>query len=76
MAKHRTNTAWVRHVMESAPTGALGQAFVIEAIRRYAEECASADASAMDTPLLSGAAWKATAQYVADQYKLNYERNR
>lgn len=61
MPKHKTNTQVVRGLMEFAKSGPLMQAFVIEALRRYADQCAAADPAVFDSPLMSGRAWHACA---------------
>lgn len=58
MARHKTNTEAVVELMDWAKSGPLMQAFVLEAIRKYADLCAAADPSALDTPMLNGRAWK------------------
>ena len=68
----RTNTAFVSYVMTHCPTGALGQAFVIEAIRRYAEQIADLDPAVIGNALFSGEAWKQTAEFILAEYDQNY----
>jgi len=53
-----TNVAFVARIMEFSRSGALAQLFVVEAIRRYAAQCAEAPADKMNTPIISGAQWK------------------
>ena len=53
----KTNTEFLTDLMDFAKSGPLMQAFVIEALSKYAERCASADPAVFDSPLLSGAAW-------------------
>lgn len=59
-----TNTQFVARIMERAQSGALAQLFVIEAIRKYAEACASAAPEKMDVGFITGAQWKRTAQEI------------
>ena len=54
--KQKTNVQFIRHLMETSRHGALMQAFVLEAIERYAVLCSKAGAEAFDSSLLSGAA--------------------
>jgi hypothetical protein len=61
MAHRKTNTKFVRDLMEYARSGPLMQAFVVEAISKYAERCAAADPPDFDSPMLSGVAWHACA---------------
>lgn len=62
-----TNAEFMDRIMNFCPTGALVQAFVLEALRRYAEQVADPAVNIQDTPLLSGKAWKRTGVWVLDQ---------
>lgn len=62
-----TNSEFIDRIMSFCPTGALVQAFVLEALRRYAEDVADPAVQIPDTPLLSGQAWKRTGVWVLDQ---------
>lgn len=53
-----SNVQLISRLMERAKSGPLAQVFVVEAVRRYAEQCATADASKMDLGPISGAHWK------------------
>lgn len=53
----KTNTQFITDLMEFAKSGPLMQAFVLEAISKYAERCAEADPSVFDSPLMNGTAW-------------------
>jgi|HubBroStandDraft_1064217.scaffolds.fasta_scaffold198047_2 hypothetical protein len=64
MTRRRTNTAFLRDVMEHSPTGALMQAFVLEALRRYADAVAAADPADLDSALISGTAWHKCATHL------------
>lgn len=55
MSVRETNIEFVTRIMESGSP--LRQAFIIEAISRYAAQCATLPAETFDTPYLSGAAW-------------------
>ncbi|KAF1049307.1 hypothetical protein [Xylophilus sp.] len=57
----RTNTEVVTDLMGFARSGPLMQAFVLEAISRYAKQVQAADPRLLDSPFLSGAAWQACA---------------
>lgn len=72
--KQRTNVQFIRHLMEYSRHGALMQAFVLEAIERYATLCTQADAKTFDTSLLSGAAWHGCAVEVAEGLRQHYGR--
>jgi hypothetical protein len=66
--KTQTNIQKVNHLMIMNPGGPLSQAFIIEAVRRYAAEVVDAGVPA-DNPraIISPAAWHATAAAIADQ---------
>lgn len=66
----QSNTEFVAELMEFSRYGALSQLFVIEAIRRYAEEVAKAEP--VDSGLISGVAWKAVAEDIQTQLKAKY----
>lgn len=55
MAKRETNVQAVKRLMESGSP--LMQAFVIEAITKYANVCAEQPAEVFDSSLLHGQAW-------------------
>lgn len=55
---HETNADFVARLMESAKAGPIAQLFIIEAVRKYAEACATADPKRMETGIISGAQWK------------------
>lgn len=50
--------------MEFSRFGVLAQAFVIEALARYAAVVAASTAEALDSPGLSGAAWVGLAKEI------------
>jgi hypothetical protein len=54
----KTNVEFVTEIMEHAASGPLMQAFVIEALAKYARACVEASAESLDTPMLNGFAWK------------------
>jgi hypothetical protein len=57
---YETNEQFVSRVMGDKQSD-LTSIFVIEAIRRYAAQCAETDAAKLDTGPISGHAWKRTA---------------
>ena len=58
--KTQTNVQLVKHMMEQSSQGALMQAFIIEAIRKYAE--LTLNAQPWDKAFISQDAWKACAR--------------
>jgi hypothetical protein len=66
--KTQTNIQKVNHLMIMNPGGPLSQAFILEAVRRYAAELVQAGPPD-DNPraLISPKAWHATAVAMADQ---------
>lgn len=64
---HETNEQFVARVMEFAKSGPIMQIFIVEALRKYAEACAVADAAKMDTGPISGHAWKRCAIELRDE---------
>ena len=68
----RSNVMKVRDLMEQSPYGALGQAFVIEAIRHYSEQVATSPAEQFeDNPkaFINPAVWQAIAKDVQERMK-------
>lgn len=65
MSLRKTNEQVISDIMSFAPTGPLAQAFIMEAVARYAKQVAEAP-TMPDTPMLSGEAWKRTAIYIND----------
>ena len=68
----KTNQAWIKDIMNFAPTGMLGEVFVIEAVRRYAEQVAAAEPLKGGAMLIDGDAWKRTGEWIKAQYDSNY----
>jgi len=56
------NAAFVARLMSFSDHGALMQAFVLEALRRYADQCVKAGPDVFESPLLSGKAWHGCAK--------------
>lgn len=71
--KRETNEELIIRMMNFSPTGALSQAFIIEAISRYADQVASAE-SVPDSPFLSGKAWKHTGEWIKSQVDSHLSR--
>jgi hypothetical protein len=61
---HETNADFVARLMEFSRCGPIAQLFIIESVRRYAEQCAEADPKKMETGIISGAMWKRCAQEI------------
>lgn len=59
--KQKTNTAWLRDLMEFSDSGALMQAFVLTAIEKYAAQCIDAGPERFESGMFSGAVWVRTA---------------
>ena len=74
MPTHETNTEFLERVMNFCPHGALIQAFVLEALNRYAAQVADPDVHVPDTPLLSGQAWKLTALWMQGQLERHFDQ--
>jgi hypothetical protein len=66
--KTQTNIQKVNHLMIMNPGGPLSQAFIIEAVRRYAAELVEAGPPAENPrAIINPMAWHATAAAIADQ---------
>ena len=71
MQRRETNVEFVTRIMEyGCPTGALVQPFIIEAIRRYAAECAVNPIP--ENGLISPEAWMETAQWITSELEKKY----
>lgn len=71
--EYETNEQFIVRIMNfGCPTGPLIQAFVIEALRKYAEAVSSAPAESLDSPFLSGESWKATAIWLKTELDRKY----
>lgn len=53
-----SNEQLVARIMDTPKSGPLMQVFVVEALRRYAEQCADADPVKLTVGPISGHAWK------------------
>jgi hypothetical protein len=69
---HETNEQFVARVMSFPKSGPLMQIFIVEALRKYAEACAVADASKLDTGPISGHAWKRCAIELRDELNKHF----
>jgi hypothetical protein len=69
-SKRETNEELVRRLMTYSRFGALSQVFIMEAIARYAEQCATAKPELFDGPLLNGAAWVGVAKEIDHAFKM------
>ena len=72
---HETNVDFLTRVSEwGCPTGPLVQPFIMHAIEHYCDEVLKHDASAFDTPFLSGEAWLKTAQWCKGEFNKRYAK--
>jgi hypothetical protein len=62
-----TNEQVITRVLTFPKSGPLMQIFMLEALRKYAEACAVADAAKLDTGPISGHAWKRCAIELRDE---------
>lgn len=70
--KPETNVQFITRVMEHSRCGALMQAFIIEAVSKYATACAQKPASTFDSNLLNGEAWLACAKELEAELAAKY----
>ena len=64
--KHKTNVQLINDLMTHSQQGVLMQAFIIEAIAKYAEQTKVAPAWSTDNTFISEAAWRACADEALD----------
>ncbi len=62
-----TNAEFVARLMEFAKSGPIAQLFIIEAVRRYAEQCKDADPKKLETGIIPGAHWKRCAVEIHEE---------
>lgn len=62
MTKREDNMEFIARLMNHNPQGALAQAFIIEAVAKYAK--AIAEAPPVKDTIISGAAWKACGEHI------------
>lgn len=73
MPKRKTNVQIVKSIMEQSNHGALAQAFVIEAISRYAEQCANLNPKDYDqNSFINMEAWKSLAIEIREKLDNEY----
>lgn len=73
MAKRKTNIQIVKSIMEHSNYGALAQAFVIEAISRYAQECSVINPKDYnENSFINMEAWKGCAIEIQEKLDLEY----
>lgn len=65
--QNETNIEFVERIMTSAPTGAMMQAFVIEAIRRYADQCVAAPEGHFESGFMTDEIWRGSARYAKQE---------
>lgn len=68
-----TNEDLVVDLMNFSPVGPLSQVFIMEAIRRYAEQVA--DAPPIEHGLINGNSWKACAVDILERCDKFYNRH-
>ncbi|MBT2325509.1 hypothetical protein J7E62_24555 [Variovorax paradoxus] len=68
--KRKTNTEFVTDAMEFSRRGALIQAFVMEAILRYAKRVAAGKPEDFDNPMISGEAWHDCGVELVEKFKV------
>jgi hypothetical protein len=79
--RYEDNISIVKKIMTYSRYGALSQAFVVEAIGRYADQCAKmtddeVEKHDREQPLLSYKAWRGVAQEIKAVMDKRYNRNR
>lgn len=67
-----TNVKYLTEIMEFSRFGPLAQAFVIEALARYATEIKACKSEDLDSPGLSGAAWVGVANEIDAKLTAKY----
>jgi hypothetical protein len=73
LRKYESNTEFVSRVMEfGCPTGALIQAFVIEALTRYADDVLDTD-EYWENGLIDSVVWKRTAEFLKSELDKKYK---
>lgn len=72
---YETNIEFMERIMNFCPHGPLIQAFVLEALRQYAETVADPKVHIPDTALLSGQAWKRTGEWLSGQLEAHLNQH-
>lgn len=62
------NDQFIARLMSHNPAGALCQAMILMAVEDYTRRVAASTPEALDTPMVSGAAWHKCAQHIAAQF--------
>jgi hypothetical protein len=76
MGVRKTNEEFVADLMRYSPRGVLGQVFVVEAIRFYAEQVVAQGPQESDgVQFIDPKAWYDIAQDVLKRVKKNYEED-
>lgn len=73
-AQPKTHAEFIHDLIEFSPYGPLVQAFVLEAISRYADQVACASPAQFDSAMLSGRAWVGVAHDVKARLKQHLEQ--
>lgn len=79
--KPKTNVDLVVNLMEFSPVGAMGQMFVVEAIRKYADQCASPQGQAklresMKGGMINAESWIKAAVHIKERCDKFYSAQR
>jgi hypothetical protein len=75
MPKFDTNAEFVENLMNFSPHGGLCQAFIIEAIRYYAEKVAATpEPTEHGNGLISAIAWHKIAKDILERMEQKYEK--
>lgn len=74
MSKINCNLDLVVDLMNYSPRGAICQAFIMEAIMKYAEACSKADPATFDSGFMNGQAWVDVAKDVKQRCEAFYGR--
>ncbi len=67
-----TNEEFISDLMTRGPGGVLQQVFVVEAVRKYAEQVLAADPDLFNNGVIAGPSWIRMAEYVTEKMTENY----
>lgn len=67
-----TNEEFISDLMNYGPGGALQQVFVVEAVRKYAEQVLAADPDLFDGGVIAGPSWIRIAEHITEKMTENY----
>jgi hypothetical protein len=73
MAKPKTNQELMFQMMNFSPYGALAEAFIVGAVRAYADKIAQDDPAKHDCEAISGEVWVGVAKDISRQMKEFYK---